>query len=157
MPAEPRALPGLSPLPPDAPPDARVPSPRSPGQPPSPTVRPVQVRYRKPRGRGVQGSPRDPVDEGPGPPLRHRRRPRWRSDAGIGGRARPADRPRPLGGEAPSRPSRSGADVWVADVSRERLGWAVRQGVAPARAVSDYRAALAQVDAVDIVTPADSH
>ena len=50
-----------------------------------------------------------------------------------------------------------GADVWVADVSRERLGWAVRQGVAPARAVSDYRAALAQVDAVDIVTPADSH
>jgi UDP-N-acetylglucosamine 3-dehydrogenase len=45
----------------------------------------------------------------------------------------------------------------VADVSRERLGWAVKQGVAPARAVSDYRAALAQVDAVDIVTPADSH
>jgi UDP-N-acetylglucosamine 3-dehydrogenase len=50
-----------------------------------------------------------------------------------------------------------GADVWVADVSRERLGWAVRQGVAQARAVPDYRAALAQVDAVDIVTPADSH
>jgi UDP-N-acetylglucosamine 3-dehydrogenase len=47
--------------------------------------------------------------------------------------------------------------VWVADVSGARLAWAVRQGVEPGCAVADYRTALAQVDAVDIVTPADSH
>jgi len=50
-----------------------------------------------------------------------------------------------------------GADVWVADVSPERLAWAVGQGVPPARALLDHRAALDQVDGVDIVTPADSH
>jgi predicted dehydrogenase len=50
-----------------------------------------------------------------------------------------------------------GADVWVADVSPGRLGWAAGQGVPAERALSDYRAALAAVDAVDIVTPADSH
>jgi predicted dehydrogenase len=49
------------------------------------------------------------------------------------------------------------AEVWVADLSPERRAWALSQGVAPARAFADYRAALAQVDAVDIVTPADSH
>lgn len=50
-----------------------------------------------------------------------------------------------------------GAGVWVADVSPPRLEWAVKQGVDPQRAVADYRAALPHVDAVDIVTPADSH
>jgi predicted dehydrogenase len=50
-----------------------------------------------------------------------------------------------------------GAEVWAADVSPERLAWAVGQGVAPDRAVTDYRAALPAVQAVDIVTPADNH
>ena len=50
-----------------------------------------------------------------------------------------------------------GADVWVADASGERRRWAVGQGVARARVVDDYRAALEAVDAVDVVTPADSH
>jgi UDP-N-acetylglucosamine 3-dehydrogenase len=50
-----------------------------------------------------------------------------------------------------------GMTVWVADVAPARLDWAVKQGVAPARAVADYRTALSRVDAVDIVTPADSH
>ena len=50
-----------------------------------------------------------------------------------------------------------GATVWVADVASARLEWARRQGVDPARAVRDYREAIARVDAVDIVTPADSH
>ncbi len=50
-----------------------------------------------------------------------------------------------------------GATVWVADVSPAALEGAVAQGVDPARAVTDYRAALPHVDAVDIVTPADSH
>ncbi len=50
-----------------------------------------------------------------------------------------------------------GASVWVADVSPERLAWAVKQGVAPNRAVADYRAALPHVTVADVVTPADSH
>lgn len=50
-----------------------------------------------------------------------------------------------------------GAEVWVADVSPERRAAAVAAGVPAARAVEDYRAALARVEAVDIVTPADSH
>jgi predicted dehydrogenase len=50
-----------------------------------------------------------------------------------------------------------GATVWVADVSPAALEWAVAQGVDPARAGTDYRTALPRVDAVDIVTPADSH
>ena len=50
-----------------------------------------------------------------------------------------------------------GADVWVADVSSDRLAWAVKQGVDARRAVADYRVALGHVDAVDIVTPADTH
>ena len=50
-----------------------------------------------------------------------------------------------------------GAEVWVADVSPERLAWAARQGVDTAQAVPDYRAALPHVEAVDIVTPADNH
>ena len=50
-----------------------------------------------------------------------------------------------------------GATVWVADASPERLAWARRQGLDPSRAAADYREALPAVDAVDIVTPADSH
>jgi UDP-N-acetylglucosamine 3-dehydrogenase len=50
-----------------------------------------------------------------------------------------------------------GATVWVADVAAERRRWAIAHGVAPARAVEDYRTALDHVEAVDIVTPADSH
>ena len=50
-----------------------------------------------------------------------------------------------------------GMTVWVADVDPRRRELAVRQGVAPARAVCDFHDALPHVDAVDIVTPADSH
>jgi len=50
-----------------------------------------------------------------------------------------------------------GAEVWVADLSEERRAFAMRAGVAPARAVADFRDALSHVDAVDVVTPADSH
>ena len=50
-----------------------------------------------------------------------------------------------------------GATLWVADVSSDRLTAAVRQGVDPSRAVSDYREALPHVEAVDVVTPAESH
>src|SRR3989442_2602328 len=50
-----------------------------------------------------------------------------------------------------------GVGLWVADVSTARLAWAVREGVERGRAVADYRAALAHVEAVDIVTSADTH
>jgi predicted dehydrogenase len=50
-----------------------------------------------------------------------------------------------------------GVRLWVADVSAERRAFAVRAGVAPARAVEDFRQALPHVDAVDVVTPADNH
>ena len=50
-----------------------------------------------------------------------------------------------------------GVDLWVADVSAERRAFAVKAGVAPGRAVEDFRQALPHVDAVDIVTPADNH
>src|SRR5262245_48224104 len=50
-----------------------------------------------------------------------------------------------------------GVALWVADVSRERLQWAVRNGVESTRAVPDYRVALPHVEAADIVTPADTH
>ena len=50
-----------------------------------------------------------------------------------------------------------GVTLWVADVSPERLAWAARHGIATSRAVSDYRTALGAVDAVVVVTPAESH
>jgi UDP-N-acetylglucosamine 3-dehydrogenase len=50
-----------------------------------------------------------------------------------------------------------GVELWVADVSAERRAFAVKAGVAPERAVEDFRRALPHVDAVDVVTPADSH
>ena len=53
--------------------------------------------------------------------------------------------------------SELGAEVWVADVSEERRAFAAKAGVDPRRVVDDHRAALPHVDAVDLVTPADSH
>src|SRR5881398_2307080 len=53
--------------------------------------------------------------------------------------------------------SQLGATVWVADVSAERREWAIGQGVDRARAVADFRQALPHVEAIDVVTPADSH
>jgi predicted dehydrogenase len=50
-----------------------------------------------------------------------------------------------------------GATVWVADVTAARREWAIGQGVDGARAVADFREALPHVEAVDVVTPADSH
>jgi predicted dehydrogenase len=50
-----------------------------------------------------------------------------------------------------------GVEVWVADVAADRRAVAVRAGVAPARVVDDVRRGLPHVDAVDVVTPAESH
>ena len=50
-----------------------------------------------------------------------------------------------------------GATVWAADVAAERRQWAIARGVEPAHAADDYRTVLECVDAVDVVTPADSH
>src|SRR6266581_1152483 len=50
-----------------------------------------------------------------------------------------------------------GATVWVAEVSADRRRWATAHGVDPGHVVEDYRAALGRVEAVDVVTPADSH
>jgi UDP-N-acetylglucosamine 3-dehydrogenase len=50
-----------------------------------------------------------------------------------------------------------GVTVWAADISAERRQWVIAQGVEPAHAVEDYRAVLDRVDAVDVVTSADSH
>jgi UDP-N-acetylglucosamine 3-dehydrogenase len=50
-----------------------------------------------------------------------------------------------------------GAELWVADLSEERRTLALRAGIAAARVLADPRAALPRVDAVDLVTPADTH
>ena len=50
-----------------------------------------------------------------------------------------------------------GVGVWVAETSAERRRWALQRGVDAARVIEDFRTALPRVDAVDIVTPADSH
>lgn len=50
-----------------------------------------------------------------------------------------------------------GVELWVADLSEERRAFARKAGVPDARAVADFRQALPHVDAVDLVTPADSH
>ena len=50
-----------------------------------------------------------------------------------------------------------GATVWVADVSPARRRWAIEHGVPESRVVADHRQALPNVDAVDVVTPADTH
>jgi UDP-N-acetylglucosamine 3-dehydrogenase len=54
--------------------------------------------------------------------------------------------------------SELGVEVWVSDLSVERLERAVKTvGLDPRRAAADFRSALGQVDAVDLVTPADTH
>lgn len=54
--------------------------------------------------------------------------------------------------------SELGAQVWVSDLLTERLEWAVNAaGLDPGRAVADFRSALDRVDAVDVVTPAETH
>ena len=50
-----------------------------------------------------------------------------------------------------------GVELWVADISEERRAFAVKAGVAVERAVADFRTALPHVEAVDLVTPADTH
>lgn len=54
--------------------------------------------------------------------------------------------------------SKLGADLWVSDLSAELRKRAVEAtGLDPQRAVADFRSALERVDAVDLVTPADTH
>src|SRR6185295_16344037 len=155
MPARSRALQGLPPLHPDAPPDAGLPGPRGSGESPAPPVRAVEVRHRQPGGSRLRGSPGGPVDEGPVPALRGRR--------GSGRRAgRPPVKVLLIGlgrwGEKHLRVlGELGVDLWVADVSAERRAFAVEAGVAADHAVEDFRRVLPHVDAVDIVTPADNH
>jgi predicted dehydrogenase len=50
-----------------------------------------------------------------------------------------------------------GATLWAADTSPARRQWALAQGLAAERVVADYRWVLDRVEAVDVVTPADSH
>ena len=50
-----------------------------------------------------------------------------------------------------------GATVWGADVSDVRRRWAIEHGVPQSRVAADYREALPHVDAVNVVTPADTH
>ena len=53
--------------------------------------------------------------------------------------------------------SELGATLWVADPAAPRRQWALGQGIDSARVTADFRSVLPRVDAVDIVTPADSH
>jgi predicted dehydrogenase len=53
--------------------------------------------------------------------------------------------------------SKLGLTVWAADSAASRRQWAVEQGIDPTRVTADFRTALPRVDAVDVVTPADSH
>jgi predicted dehydrogenase len=50
-----------------------------------------------------------------------------------------------------------GAEVWIAERSEARRRDAVAAGVPAERVVADAASALAHVEAVDVVTPADSH
>jgi predicted dehydrogenase len=50
-----------------------------------------------------------------------------------------------------------GVELAVADPAPERRAWAVAHGLEPERAFAHFRDALDGVDAVDVVTPADSH
>lgn len=50
-----------------------------------------------------------------------------------------------------------GATVWVAERAAARRAWATAQGVPAEQVVEDFRAALGAVDAVDVVTAAQSH
>lgn len=51
-----------------------------------------------------------------------------------------------------------GIEVWVADLNPARLAWSTTAfGVDPSRTTPDFRLVLDAVDAVDLVTPADTH
>lgn len=50
-----------------------------------------------------------------------------------------------------------GVEVWVADPDPDRRALALRAGLAATRVTPDFRQALPHVDALDVVTPADSH
>lgn len=50
-----------------------------------------------------------------------------------------------------------GVTLWVADLSAARRRFAVRTGVDPGRVVETLEQALPHVEAVDLVTPADTH
>lgn len=50
-----------------------------------------------------------------------------------------------------------GVGLWAADVNPERRAWARAQGLPAERVLADFRQALDRVDAVDVVTPAESH
>ena len=50
-----------------------------------------------------------------------------------------------------------GAEVWVADPDPARRALAIGAGVAAGRVLADFQCALPLVEAVDVVTPADSH
>lgn len=51
-----------------------------------------------------------------------------------------------------------GVEVWVADLSPSRLDWATEAfGIDPAHTTTEVHAVLDRVDAVDLVTPADTH
>jgi len=52
--------------------------------------------------------------------------------------------------------SELGVNVWLADPAASRRQWAMSQGIDRARVTADFRSLLACVDAVDVVTPADS-
>jgi len=49
------------------------------------------------------------------------------------------------------------ATVWAAEISPTRRAWAIDHGADARRVVEDYREALDLVEAVDVVTPADTH
>jgi len=51
-----------------------------------------------------------------------------------------------------------GVEAWVADPNPARLTWATKRfGIDPRRTTQDFSAALDEVEAVDLVTPADTH
>lgn len=50
-----------------------------------------------------------------------------------------------------------GVTVWAADVAADRRAAALRRGLPASRVVADFAAVLGEVDAVDIVTPAETH
>src|SRR5262249_40945424 len=115
----------------------------------------VEVRHRQSRVARVRRSARGPLDERPASPVRGGRvARRGREDGGVKvllvGLGRWGEKHLRVLGEL-------GVERWVADVSPERRAFAIRAGVPAERTVDDVGAALSEVDAVDLVTPADSH
>src|SRR5262252_4102171 len=155
MPPRPGAVSRVSSLHPDPAQDEGVPGARGPRQSSAAALRRLQIRHRQSRAAGLRRSARRALDEGSHASLR--------SDRGRGARRQVAIVKILLvglgwWGEKHLRVlTELGLEVWVADLAEERRAFAVRAGVAPERAVADFRGALARVDAVDVVTPADSH